>query len=112
MLVVWEPILRLDSEQTARRATRLFPDPRAHQFWAPDLRVGEMFQQPLGLTAEPAWDVYLLYPSGARWEEGATAPEPRDFMHQLAGRLPEPRRLDGDALAEKIQTLLGRPESP
>ena len=100
VLVVWEPILRLDTELAARRATDLFPDSRARQFWAPTTAVGEQFQPAIGLASEPAWDVYLFYDRGAKWNTGP--PRPRDFMHQLGGRLPEGKRLSGDAMAQGI----------
>ena len=105
VLVVWEPIMKFDSEETARRAAGLFPDPRVRQFWAPTTEVGEMFQKPLKLKSEPAWDAYLVYAPGARWEQ--SPPRPRDFMHQLWA-LPASKRLDGKVLAAKLSKLLKR----
>ena len=104
ILVVWEPILWLDSEISARLAARLFRDGRVQQFWVPDLVLAEAFQQPIGLKSEPAWDVYLLYEPGTRWTTGP--PPPHDFMHQLGDRLPEEKLLDGEVLAKKISSLL------
>lgn len=103
--VVWEPILLLDHEGAARRERSLIPDRRARHFWARDLEIGEQFQKPLGLTGEPAWDVYLLYPAGVRWAEG-NAPIPVDFMHQLSGRLPETDLLDGSGLSRRVEKLV------
>lgn len=104
MLVVWEPILQLDSEQTGRRATRFFPDPRVRQFWAPSTATGEAFQPAIELTTEPAWDVYLFYGKGTKWRD--QPPRPRDFMRQLSGRLPSAKRLDGESMATKLSSLL------
>jgi hypothetical protein len=104
VLVVWEPILWTDSEVTARLATRHLRDPRARQYWAPDLTLGEAFQRPISLSSEPAWDVYLLYEPGVQWT--ADPPRPTDFMHQLADRLPASKLLDADVMAEKLSKML------
>ena len=105
VLVVWEPIQPTDSEQAARRATGLLPDPRVRQFWASDLTVGQLFQQPLGLRSEPAWDVYLLYEPGARWDPDRPPPPPRSYMHQLWA-LPKARLLDGKRMGREVGELL------
>ena len=102
--VIWEPILGRDSERTSRAAATLIPGPRAVQFWSGSSAVGKLFQAPIHLTGETAWDVYLLYARGQRWE--ASVPKPRFFMHQLSGRLPERQRLDGTVLAKQVQALL------
>lgn len=54
---------------------------------------------------EPAWDVYLVYPPGTEWK-GNKPPKPAYFMHQLVGRLPDNRRLNGEALAAKLRDVL------
>ncbi len=103
--VVWEPIMATDGEVPARRATSLVPDPRAIHFWTDATDVGEAFQSALALDGEPAWDVYLLYPPGVEWNSN-DAPSPTYFMHQLGGRLPDDRLLNGGALAEKVREVL------
>ena len=103
---VWEPILRSDDESAARRATTLFPDPRVRNYWIASQAVGELFQAPIRLTTEPAWDVYLLYAPGTRWD-AATPPAPHAFMHQLRGRLPAERGLNGPQLLAELRGLLG-----
>ncbi|HZL86100.1 MAG TPA: hypothetical protein VFD07_12070 [Candidatus Krumholzibacteria bacterium] len=102
--VVWEPILRTDNARASRKATMLVPDARARHYWIDTEALGELFQPALGLTTEPAWDVYLVYPPGGTWSDVPPAPE--FFMHQLVGRLPEERLLDGEALAQRIRQLL------
>ena len=102
---VWEPILRTDDERSSRKATTLFPDGRVTNYWVDTPEVGKLFQAPIGLTTEPAWDVYLVYPPGVRWEKD-TPPRPEFFMHQLGGRLPDSQRLDGSKLADGIRALL------
>ncbi len=101
---MWEPILRTDNEAAAGKATVLLPDPRVRHFWVPSQSVGEMFQKPIGLAAEPAWDVYLAYPRGVHWDDHP--PAPAFFMHQLVGRLPAEQRLDGAELATRLQAML------
>lgn len=103
--VVWEPILRTDDERSSRKATTLFSDGRVIHYWAVDTQIGTAFQPAIGLTTEPAWDVYLLYPRGVKWEQDAP-PRPEYFMHQLGGRLPEHRGLDGPKLAANLDALL------
>jgi hypothetical protein len=104
---VWEPILRSDDERAARRATTLLPDPRVRHFWAPTQSVGELFQSPIGLVTEPAWDVYLLYAPGTHWS-ATTPPKPDAFLHQLRGRLPEDRILNGERMLADVQSLLSK----
>ena len=101
---VWEPILRTDDERSARKATTLFSDTRVTNYWVSSRDVGVLFQAPIDLTSEPAWDVYLVYGPDAIW--GESAPEPEFFMHQLTCRLPDAQRLDGPRLAEGITRLL------
>lgn len=103
--IVWEPMLKTDDERSSRKATTLIPDPRVVHYWAPTQEVGVAFQEPIGLTTEPAWDVYLLYPPGAPWH-GEPPPGPAFFMHQLSGRLPGGAILDGDRLHAEIQKRL------
>ena len=101
---VWEPILRTDDARSSRKATTLLPDSRVRHFWTATQDLGELFQPAIDLTTEPAWDVYLVYPRGVEWN-GQQPPQPAFFMHQLAGRLPEDRMLDGDILAERIRAM-------
>lgn len=104
---IWEPILRTDNEVSSRKATTLLPDPRVEHYWVESQAIGEMFQEPIHLETEAAWDVYLVYPAGVEWNQ-ETPPEPVYFQHQLGGRLPEANRLDGAKLAEKIEEALAQ----
>lgn len=103
--VVWERILGSDREDAARRATALVPDRRARHYWTNELGVGEAFQNAVPLVDESAWDVYLLYSPGTEWTE-AGAPPPSYYMHQLGGRLPRARLLNGRTLAGKTAEAL------
>lgn len=101
---VWEPIFQTDDERSSRKATTLLPDKRVRHYWVGSQGVGELFQAPLELTSEPAWDVYLVYRPGRAWE--GAPPVPDFFMHQLRERLPDDRLLDGAILAEQIRKLI------
>jgi hypothetical protein len=103
---VWEPILRTDDARSARKSSTILPDPRVRHYWIDSQAVGEMFQAPLGLEDEPAWDVYLVYGPGLEWK-GSGPPKPTYFMHQLRG-LPSARRLNGETLATKLRMLLSK----
>ncbi len=101
--VVWGPMLEKETEDDARHATVTVPDPRATHFWTDAHGVAEAFQAPLGLSGVRAWDTFLLFPPGTRWEE--TAPRPSSFMH--VGRpLPQERRLNGETLAREVRAAL------
>jgi len=105
--VVWEPIMEADTERAAREATALLPDDRVVNYWVRSDDVGKLFQSPVDLTSEPAWDVYLVYERGVRWSD-ASPPRPSYFMHQLRGRLPDDRMLDVARLRDEIGAMLDR----
>jgi hypothetical protein len=48
--------------------------------------IGDLFWQTLGLHAV-AWDVYLVYKQGIKWE-GTQPPAPTFWMHHLEGADP------------------------
>jgi hypothetical protein len=102
---VWEPILKTDDERSSRKAVTLFPDERVKNYWVRTRAVGKLFQSPINLKGEPAWDVSLVYEPGIVWD-GDTPPEPTYFMHQLGGRLPDDQRLDGPRLHDVIAKTL------
>lgn len=79
--LIWLPILSSDSAPLARRQAEEFEDRRVAQRWDSDGRVGEAFAGSLDLRG-PAWDVYLLYAPGVKWE-GDAPPAPTFWMHQL-----------------------------
>ena len=104
---IWEPILKGDSERSARKAATLFPDERVKNYWVHTHAVGELFQAPINLKGKPAWDVYLVYEPGIVWDDDVP-PEPTFFMHQLSDRLPDDQRLDGPKLYDVVEKLLQR----
>ena len=84
------------------------PDSRVRNYWTGTLDLGTLFQPAIELATEPAWDVYLVYPPGVVWEE-KSPPRPDFFMHQLGGRLPDDRSLDGPKLKSVLRETLARP---
>jgi hypothetical protein len=87
-------------------ATASARDPRILHYWDGGGLELTAFRAPLGITSD-AWDVYLLYPPGVRWE-GATPPAPAFWMHQLqalsSSAIPS---LDGAVFAARAHALLG-----
>ena len=101
--VVWLPILGNDARSGALGITVAIPDLRAIHFWNQDQRLGKIYAEVLGLTADQcAWDVYLLFPRGVRWE--ADAPTPVYWMHQLT--YPSDNYLDGDKFRKEVEKRL------
>ncbi|MEM7350360.1 MAG: hypothetical protein AAF657_06110 [Acidobacteriota bacterium] len=101
--VVWGPMLDKETEDDARSATSHVGDARSTHFWTPDHAIAEAFQGPLGLELERAWDTFLLYEPGVRWDD--TPPTPTYFMH-VGKRLPEEQKFNGDKLREAAQRML------
>ena len=119
LFVVWEPILPTDSVGALDDSAEMVKDEwRALQFWDPNAESGKRVKRLFDLKiANPAWDVYMLYPPGVRWESSPNepAPMPAYWMHQLTfmpGGVDERRfgalRLDSKRLREEIQTRLKR----
>jgi copper chaperone CopZ len=77
----WLPMLAADDAASAATQASSFRDPRLSQAWDGQRTAGALFARMLKLKGT-AWDVYLLYPRGVRWE-GAAPPEPTFWMHQL-----------------------------
>jgi hypothetical protein len=104
---VWVP-KRGGKEKDVPVATRLVPDARATHYWDGSGVTMRTFQSVLGIP-EDAWDVYLVYGPGARWE-GELPPKPDYWMHQLGSR-GEPRvngpYLDPNEFAQRATALLG-----
>ncbi len=109
-LVAWVPMLPADSLAAAQAAgTSLPPDDRVAYGWDDAGALGDPFAQALGLSSR-AWDVYLLYPAGARWD-GALPPPPTRWMHQLsqpAGAAPPELRLNAAQLTAWARDVLAQ----
>ena len=103
--VIWLARHKNDTREAAQQATALLPDPRVTHFWIDNPSVSDLFKQPLGLTETTAWDVFLSFSPGLRWEE--RPPAPTSYMHMLYEVLPKERQLDGLRLQEDLKDLLG-----
>ncbi len=105
--VVWVPALKKDGREMAEKRTELLVDPRATHFWGGDLELADAFKQPLGMKNSSAWDVFLVFRPGVRWEKEA-APVPDLYMHRQEPDLPLDRKLNAIRLSEEIRGLLQR----
>lgn len=96
-----------DDVAAARRAVTLCHDPRASHFYDSGRLSGRAVAAALG--ARPgsiAWDAYLVYRPGVRWE--AIPPAPLEWVHQLRGsRWADPARYrTGDALVAALRAAV------
>ncbi len=79
-LIVWVPMVPGDNALAA--SDLVSPEKRfLMQAWDCQRSVGEALAKTLKLN-RPAWDVYLVYKAGIRWD-GESAPMPTFWMHQL-----------------------------
>jgi hypothetical protein len=100
--VVWLAILGPDAKKAAAGATTLISDSRAAHFWDRDQTLGKLYAKVLGLPPDDlAWDVYLLFPEGVRWE--TKAPKPAYWMHQAF--YPSDNYLNGQKLRVEVEKL-------
>jgi hypothetical protein len=86
-ILVWEPMRDDDSPAAATRQAETISDPRIKQGWNENKNVGKLFGEMLDLH-EVAWDVYLIYKPGIKWE-AQQPPPPTFWMHQLEGANPK-----------------------
>jgi hypothetical protein len=102
--VVWSSQVGAEERHVAD-AAELVSDRRALHYWDASQGVGKAFQPVLG-TPTPAWDVWMLFARGVRWE-GNVPPRPTWWEHQLRG-MPFERFLDPQRYARKARELLLR----
>ena len=74
------PPAQSNATKAARQASLIFDDPRVHQFFDPNQRVGKAVARGL-LSANIAWDIYLFYDKGIEWSH--EPPKPARWMHRL-----------------------------
>jgi hypothetical protein len=101
--LVWIPMLAADDLDAAIRQEALFQDERVSQYWDGGRALGRLVAPGLALSEPIAWDIYLLYSPGARWE-GERIPPPDFWMHQLDER-PD-RYLDAGRLMAAVQKAI------
>jgi hypothetical protein len=105
----WLPMLGTDDAVAASRQAAQFRDPRITEAWDGDRKAGLLFAHRLGLEGI-AWDVYLVYGRGVRWENDEQPPMPGIWMHQLrASTGADPKlRLDHNRLTSEVLALIDR----
>jgi hypothetical protein len=103
---VWQPVLPADKEDAALAHARAEKDPRARHVWDGANALGPAYGQPLPPPwKEPfAWDMVLLFPKGARWDD--ELPRPSVYMYpRQAGEAPA---FDAAAFGGRVAELLPR----
>jgi hypothetical protein len=106
--VIWIPVLNFQDQATLQKnglkeSVRV-SDSRATHYIDPNGFSGKQYSPILKIPYHsPAWDVYLAFGPGVRWED--RAPVPTSWMYQGDG-LEGGRRLDGPKFAEVVQQLL------
>jgi hypothetical protein len=101
-LVAWVPILAADATGPDEGNLALVGDERALHFWDVNRQLPPLFARLLELPDPiPAWDVYLVYPPGVRWDADSPA-APAYWQHQLS-RLQTGHRLDPETLAPVVR---------
>jgi hypothetical protein len=90
-LIVWLPMLAGDNAAQALAQAEKVRDRRIVEGWDGAQEAGKLFARRLGLNGI-AWDVYLLYPAGVKWES-ALPPKPAFWMHQLSANSGADQRL-------------------
>ncbi len=66
-------------------AAALVTGGNATHYWEETGIVGKLYERTLGIDGIYAWDVWMVYKPGARWD-GTYPPEPDFAMHQLGSR--------------------------
>lgn len=79
--IVWVNMLPFDNVLTARFMALSIKAPCVRHFHDPDKQVGKIIAQSLGAQGKVAWDVYLFYPKGIKWDD--SPPPPTIWAHQL-----------------------------
>jgi hypothetical protein len=102
--IVWVP--KLDGQESnVPEATHTVADPRASHYWDGNGYLLHAYDRTLDL-GQDAWDVYLLYGPGARWDS-SDPPEPAYWMNQLGGA--NGPTLDSQTFADHAGALLRQP---
>ena len=106
--IVWLPMKAADDPASAAVQAASFRDARVGEAWDAQRAGGLLFAKTLKLKGT-AWDVYLLYARGVRWE-GEDPPTQSFWMHQLESEdgADEKLCLDPSRLTRQALALLER----
>ncbi len=88
---VWLPMMPKDDLDFARGEADDIGDRAVAHAWDPESELGGLYSKTLNLRGT-AWDIYLLYAPGIRWEEDEP-PQPSFWMHQLPADQGAPQEL-------------------
>ena len=101
-----------DSNERTHDETRIFEGLQVAHAWDPKHHLGDLYAKTLDLDST-AWDVYLLYAPGVRWE-GNEPPQPTFWMHQLPAASGADRTLilNPTRLSQELLKLLGEGVEP
>lgn len=104
--VVWLPVLRSDTPETASEASADLAPAPLRAWWLSNNNPAEAFAPAIGLQRNHlAWDIVLVYGPDARWE-GSTPPTPAAWWHQLGGEDPT-RKMGPDLEARLLEAVNG-----
>jgi len=104
-LVIHVPALGAQEKHVAA-SIPLLAGPHITHYWDPVGRTGLEFQETLGISMY-AWDIWMLYEPGARWQDNEAPPEPDYWEHQLSA-LPSGLELDAERFAAATNARLAK----
>jgi hypothetical protein len=104
--VVWTNALPFDGDKAARKTAAIISDDqRVRHFYDPDNQVGKAVARSLRWD-DPAWDIYLFYDKGVRWQ--GSAPPPVAFAHQLGSHMDDGHFHCGEDLTHVLRDTMVR----
>jgi hypothetical protein len=74
VLVLWAPLLRNDTRQTAQRAAAYLQDQRVQHYWDLWRFASRVYSEQLGLPIKDAWDLFAFYKPHLTWRSSAPTP--------------------------------------
>ena len=102
-LAIHVPALNAKAEHVAA-SIPLLSGPRVTHYWDPSGHTGIEYRETLGIPMY-AWDLWLVYEPGARWDDGEPPPYPDYWEHQLPS-LPADKKLDAIRFAAEVDARL------
>jgi hypothetical protein len=105
-MIAWIPMLPDDDRAAAQDASALLAAAGAPQYWDADQKLGAEVAHSLDADGWTAWDIYLFYPPGVRWDDHLPAPtaalaQVKSVVVGTKGTLPPDG--DQDALPERLR---------
>lgn len=90
-------------EENVPAAMAMLDGPRVTHYWNESGDIGTQFSEVLDIVPTYAWDVWMIYPPDAAWED-ALAPGPHYWQHKLS--VDKGVRFDAEAFAAHTKGLL------